>query len=31
MPDMDILDIGGGFSMSSEKEENNFDVVAPQI
>jgi hypothetical protein len=29
MPDMDILDIGGGFSMSSEKEENNFDVVAP--
>lgn len=31
MPDMDLLDIGGGFSMSSEKEENNFDVVAPQI
>ena len=28
---MDILDIGGGFSMSSEHPENNFDVVAPQI
>lgn len=28
---MDILDIGGGFSMSSSKQENNFDVVAPQI
>ena len=31
MADMDILDIGGGFSMSSSKQENNFDVVAPQI
>lgn len=31
MEDMDILDIGGGFSMSSEHPENNFDVVAPQI
>lgn len=29
MQDMDILDIGGGFSMSSEHPENNFDVVAP--
>ena len=31
MQEMDILDIGGGFSMSSEHTENNFDVVAPQI
>ena len=29
MPELDILDIGGGFSMSSGQSENNFDVVAP--
>lgn len=28
---MDILDIGGGFSMSSENPDNNFDVIAPKI
>lgn len=31
MPDLDILDIGGGFSMSAETEECNFDKVAPKI
>ena len=31
MPDMDILDIGGGFSMSSTDPEKNFDFVAPKI
>ena len=25
MPKLDILDIGGGFSMSAENSENNFD------
>ena len=28
---MDILDIGGGFSMSSGDPEKNFDFVAPKI
>ena len=28
---MDILDIGGGFSMSSTDPEKNFDYVAPKI
>ena len=31
MPEMDILDIGGGFSMSSCHPENNFNVVAQKI
>lgn len=31
MPELDILDIGGGFSMSAENPQNNFDVVAPKI
>jgi len=31
MQDFDILDIGGGFSMSAETEECNFDKVAPKI
>ena len=31
MPDLDILDIGGGFSMSAENPENNFDRIAPKI
>lgn len=25
MPNLDILDIGGGFSMSAENPDNNFD------
>ena len=29
MPAMDIVDIGGGFSMSSHEAERNFDHVAP--
>lgn len=28
---MNILDIGGGFSMSASKEQYNFDKVAPRI
>lgn len=31
MPEMDILDIGGGFTMSSTDPERNFDFVAPRI
>ena len=31
MEEMDILDIGGGFSMSSTDPERNFDFVAPKI
>ena len=31
MKEMDILDIGGGFSMSSTDPEKNFDYVAPKI
>jgi ornithine decarboxylase len=31
MPEMDMLDIGGGFSMSSAIPDNNFDIVAPKI
>ena len=31
MPDLDILDIGAGFSMSAENPENNFDKIAPKI
>ena len=31
MPELDILDIGGGFSMSAANPENNFNVVAPKI
>ena len=31
MEEMDILDIGGGFSMSSTDPEKNFDFVAPKI
>jgi ornithine decarboxylase len=31
MEEMDILDIGGGFSMSSTDPEKNFDHVAPKI
>jgi ornithine decarboxylase len=29
--EMDLLDIGGGFSMSAEKPENNFDLVGPKL
>ena len=34
MQKMDIVDIGGGFSTSKtnySNQENNFDIVAPQI
>ena len=31
MPAMDILDIGGGFSMNAEDPQHNFDVIAPQV
>jgi ornithine decarboxylase len=31
MKELDILDIGGGFSMSSTDPERNFDFVAPKI
>ena len=31
MDEMDILDIGGGFSMSASDKQNNFDVIAPKI
>ena len=31
MPECDILDIGGGFSMNAENPENNFTVVAPKL
>jgi hypothetical protein len=28
MPECDLLDIGGGFSMSATNPEKNFDFVA---
>ena len=31
MPEMDLLDIGGGFSMSNVDPEKNFGYVAPKI
>ena len=31
IPEMNILDIGGGFSMCARKEEYNFDKVAPRV
>jgi diaminopimelate decarboxylase len=31
MDKMDILDIGGGFSMNSPVKSNNFTTVAPMI
>jgi ornithine decarboxylase len=31
MPEMDLLDIGGGFSMSNTDPEKNFGYVAPKI
>lgn len=27
--EMTLLDIGGGFSMSAQKPENNFDQIGP--
>jgi ornithine decarboxylase len=29
MEPLDIMDIGGGFTMDCIKSENNFDIVAP--
>lgn len=31
LPKMDLLDIGGGFAMTSDKPNNNFTSVAPKI
>lgn len=31
MPELDILDLGGGFSMNAKNPVNNFDQVAPKI
>lgn len=31
MPKCDLLDIGGGFSMSASSPEKNFDVIAPKL
>jgi hypothetical protein len=31
MKNLDILDIGGGYSMNSRNENNNFNFVAPEI
>ena len=31
MEEMDVLDIGGGFSMTAANEQNNFDKIAPKI
>ena len=31
LPDCDLLDIGGGFSMSATSQEKNFDQIAPKL
>lgn len=31
MTECDLLDIGGGFSMSASSPEKNFDVIAPKL
>jgi hypothetical protein len=31
MPSMDILDIGGGFSLNPFNPRHNFSLVAPKI
>ena len=31
LPDMDIIDIGGGFSKNSRDKQNNFEIVAPKV
>lgn len=31
MQDLDIVDIGGGFSMNSENPNYNFNLIGPQI
>lgn len=31
MPELDLLDIGGGFSMTAANPLNNFNIVAPKI